>query len=149
MVEEHHGVEDSFLFPELERLTGKPNIAESEKAAHEGLHEGLERLKEYTERTMGDGSGYAWEGEGGLREVIDGFTGEFRKHLGDEVDMLMSLKSCDSEELWRVWNAMEDHIKAMKMEHVFVSIFDRHSVRSFWVADLAVGCNHADVHGLL
>lgn len=122
MVEEHHHAEDGFLFPELERLTGKPNVAECEKAAHEKLHEGLENLKAFIEKAGDDVGKYSWEGEGGLKGVVDGFAGKFREHLGEEIEMLMSLKVYDSEELDRIWKAMEVYIKA-NLEHTFVSTY--------------------------
>jgi hypothetical protein len=122
MVEEHHGAEDRYFFPELERLTGKPNVAESEKAAHEKLHEGLENLKAFIEKSGDDVGKYSWEGEGGLREAVDRFAGKFREHLVEEIEMLMSLKVYESEELDRIWKGMEVYIKA-NLEHAFVSTY--------------------------
>lgn len=112
---EHHTHEDRFLFPDLERLTGKPHIMDSEKRQHEELHDGLERMGNYIERTEKEAETYKWDGEGGLAP-------EFRQHLVDEVAMFLSLKDVDGDEISKIWKSLEDRVKQLKMDHIFVSV---------------------------
>lgn len=151
MVEQHHKAEDDVYFPALKRVSGRPYLCESEKAQHEGLHEGLERLKAYIEETEGNVEKYKWEGEGGLKEVVDSFAGDFRQHLCDEIEMLLSLKDVDSDELLGAWEALKNHVKAMKMDNVFVSASSSLDTVYDMIKMLMarLGCDHADVHGLL
>ena len=44
MVNHHHWVEESFIFPELERATGQPGLMDHPKTQHELFHDGRHAL---------------------------------------------------------------------------------------------------------
>lgn len=107
----HHSYEDSILFPGLIKLTGCEDIVSAEQESHRVLHEGLERFGDWIRGVEADLQKWSWDGESGLGAVLDSFANAFVKHLGEEIDMLRSLKSYESQQLVDVWERMEDEVK--------------------------------------
>lgn len=105
MVNHHHWVEETFIFPELEKSTGKQGIMDTPKHQHELFHSGIEKLLAYTEHTSSNLETYRWDGEGGMKEIIDSFNQHLVDHLYAEIDIFLGLGGMDIdgavlEETW-------------------------------------------------
>jgi hypothetical protein len=111
LVNAHHGHEDSTFFPGLIKLTGREDMVSAEQELHRILHEGLERFEDWIRGVEADLEKWSWDGESGLKAVLDSFTDAFMKHLRDEIDMLRSLKDYDSQKLLELWDRTEDEAK--------------------------------------
>lgn len=99
MVNHHHSTEESVIFPEIERFSGKPGFMQDPKHEHELFHSGLERLIAYTESTKP--VDYRWAG--GMKDIVDSFSKPMMDHLYAEVDWFLSMKDLDSEGLSNAW----------------------------------------------
>ncbi|OTB00831.1 hypothetical protein M426DRAFT_266840 [Hypoxylon sp. CI-4A] len=105
MVEHHHWVEESFIFPEIERFSGKPGLCDDPRHQHELFHGGLEKLLSYATTTKPDD--YSWKGQGGMKEIIDSFSRPLTDHLYTEIDVCLSMKALDSVGLKKTWDQGE------------------------------------------
>lgn len=105
MVSHHHWVEESFIFPEMERLTGDSAVMDDPKHQHEQFHSGLEKLLAYASATSAED--YRWEGDRGMRSIMDSFSGELTDHLYAEINVLLGLEHVDSGELRKSWDKAE------------------------------------------
>lgn len=105
MVHHHHWVEESFIFPEIEKFTGRPGFMDQPKHQHELFHDGLEALEKYASDTQpGD---YRWEGPGGMGAIIDSFSKELTDHLYEEVDVFLGMSDVDAQGLKETWAKAE------------------------------------------
>ena len=68
MIEHHHWVEESFIFPEIEKLAGKPGLMDDPKHQHALFHDGLAKLLAYSDSTAPED--YRWDGADGVKEMI-------------------------------------------------------------------------------
>ncbi|KAF3764674.1 hypothetical protein M406DRAFT_356620 [Cryphonectria parasitica EP155] len=102
MVEHHHDVEESFIFPEIEKLADRPGLMDDPKHQHELFHGGMVRLLEYTQSTRPQD--YRWAGSGGMKEIVDSFSKELTDHLYAEIEVFLSLKDLDSARLRKIWD---------------------------------------------
>jgi hemerythrin-like domain-containing protein len=91
MVNHHHWVEESFIFPELEKSTGKAGIMQGPKHQHGLFHDGVEKLLAYTEYTSTKPESYSWAADGGMKEIIDSFSQYLVDHLYAEIDVFLGL----------------------------------------------------------
>lgn len=110
MVNHHHGVEEEFMFPEIERFSGRPGLMEDPRHQHELFHGGLEDLLKYASETKPEN--YRWEGPGGMKAIVDGFAGHLTDHLYAEIDILLGLGDLDDKQLREAWDKAEAHAKA-------------------------------------
>lgn len=94
MVEHHHWTEESFIFPEIEKFSGKPGLMDDPKHQHELFHGGMKELLAYAESTKPQS--YRWDGPGGMKEIVDSFSQPLMDHLYAEVDLFLSMKDLDS-----------------------------------------------------
>ncbi|KAL2108822.1 hypothetical protein VUR80DRAFT_3327 [Thermomyces stellatus] len=105
MVHHHHWVEESYIFPEIERVSNRPGLMDDPKHQHELFHDGLEALLKYASDTPpGD---YRWEHPGGMKAIIDSFSKHLTDHLYDEIDVLLGMSDVDSVELRDTWAKAE------------------------------------------
>lgn len=102
-VNHHHHIEETLMFPDLERLSGKPGSMDDPKHQHELIHGGLDKLLAYAEST----EPVVWRWEGGMKDVLDSFTEPLMHHLSEEIALLMTMKDLDSGELKKIWVAAE------------------------------------------
>lgn len=105
MVNHHHWVEESFIFPEIERFSRKAGLMNDPKHQHELFHEGMEQLLTYS--SMTEPQGYRWEGQRGMKEIIDSFSQHLTNHLYAEIDVFLAMKDMDSIGLRKTWNQGE------------------------------------------
>lgn len=101
MVNHHHWTEESFIFPEIEKFSGKPGLMNDPKHQHELFHSGLERLLAYTQATKPQS--YRWDEPGGMKEIVDSFSKHLMDHLYAEVDMFLAMDKLDSAGLMKIW----------------------------------------------
>jgi len=98
----YHHVEDAYLFPEIERLLGKPGAMEENKAGHEKFMEAFHVFEKYVFRTT------AAEYNGlTLRHIIESFAPDLIKHLHDEIPTLVSLHVLNGKDLMKAWKEAE------------------------------------------
>lgn len=105
MVNHHHWVEESFIFPEIEKFTGRPGMMEGPRDQHDLFHPGMDRLLAYAEATKPDA--YRWSGEGGMDEIIQSFAKHLTDHLYAEIDVFLGMKDVDSAGLRNTWDRAE------------------------------------------
>lgn len=99
VVHHHHWVEESFVFPEIERFTGRPDFMDQPKHQHELFHDGMEALAKYAAETKpGD---YRWEG--GMKGIIDSFSKHLTDHLYAEIDICLGMADVDDKGLKDTW----------------------------------------------
>jgi len=110
MVNHHHWVEESFIFPEIEKFSGKTGIMEEPLHQHELFHPGMERLLAYATTTKPNE--YRWEGAGGMKDIIDSFSTYLTDHLHAEIEVFLGLKDLDSVGLRKTWDKAEGIAKS-------------------------------------
>lgn len=102
MVQHHHSNEESFIFPELEKFSGKPGLLDDSKHQYKLLRGGLERLLAYTQAT--NPQDYRWDGSEGMEKIIDSFSKDLIDHLHAEVEVFLAMKDLDSAGLSKTWD---------------------------------------------
>lgn len=111
MVNHHHWVEESFIFPEIEKFSGKPGLMSDPKHQHELFHDGMEKLLAYSSPGATKPQEYRWDGQGGMKAIIDSFSSRLTDHLYAEVDVFLTLNDLDSVGLKKVWDEGENIAK--------------------------------------
>ncbi len=115
-VEHHHDTEEKVLFPAIRKLTKKPGLMEGNHQQHEAFTPGLNNLLQSAQNT--NPGEYSWNS---LKAIIDGFAPSLMKHLVDEIDTLLDLKTYHSAELMQVWLVTENVAKGAAHPNQFVS----------------------------
>ena len=101
-LDHHHHTEDDYLFPEIERLLGKPSAMENNTAGHEKFMEALHVFDAYVNNTKpSEYNGLTF------RHMIEAFAPDLIQHLHDEIPTLTKLYVIDSKELMKVWKVAE------------------------------------------
>lgn len=125
MVDHHHSIEESFIFPELDAFAGVPGLMDDPKHQHALFHDGLIKLLTYAETTQSDPKKYSWGGEGGMKAIIDEFSKPLIDHLYDEINVFLSLKNLDSEGLRKTVQRGDDAAKKHgSLSAILVRCFD-------------------------
>lgn len=120
MVNHHHWVEESFIFPEMEKFSGRPGLMDGPRHQHELFHPGMDRLLGYCSATSPEE--YRWEGEGGMEDIINSFSKELTDHLYAEIDLLLKLDDLDSQGLGQTWDKAENIAKQTGNIAMLVSV---------------------------
>jgi hypothetical protein len=120
-VEWHHHTEETIMFPGIEVFSGQPGIMEGPKSQHEVFTPGLEKLLRYAQETKP--VDYRWEGEGGMKEIIDAFAPSLTEHLYEEIDVFLGMGGLDSKGLRAAWDEAEEVAKAKGKIYMLVSLF--------------------------
>lgn len=105
MVNHHHWVEESYIFPEIEKFTGRAGIMDDPKHQHELFHDGMEKLLAYATDTKPEN--YRWQGSGGMKEIIDSFSKHLTDHLYAEIDIFLGMDDIDGAGMRRTWEKAE------------------------------------------
>ena len=95
----------------MEELAGAP-IFGGAYDQHEAFHDPMMRLKAYVEfhlRSSSDLQTYRWSD---MKLIIDEMGAPLYQHLQDEIPMLLSLTTLDSDKLWVTFKKAEDVAKA-------------------------------------
>ena len=101
-IHHHHGIEETTLFPYIEKVTNQPGLMEKNVEQHHALHMGIQQLESYVTNTKGEDM--EWEE---MKQMIDSFVPALMSHLNDEIVTLKSLRDYDSKELMKGWRAVE------------------------------------------
>jgi hypothetical protein len=105
MIHHHHAVEETFLFPELEKQLDRPGLMNESVEQHKAFHGKLEVWgKKCYEMGPQEYKAEEW------RRMIDDFAKPLLVHLHDEVDALVKLADSKPdpvvvEKLWKVTEA--------------------------------------------
>jgi len=91
-IEEHHGVEEKFVFPAVEEFAGVPGIMSGNVNQHHAFEAGLHAFRAYAKAVFDGKETYAWTK---LHELIDAFMPALRQHLAEEIETLKSLDEID------------------------------------------------------
>ena len=102
----HHQLEETFFFPELEKITGVKGLMDGNVQQHKDFEQGLERFREYVFKTNAN----VYDGVA-LKTILDDFGPILQKHLHEEIDTLLDLAPYDSQKLSDLWE------RAAKMAH--------------------------------
>lgn len=102
-LDHHHHVEDDYMFPEIEKLLGKPGAMSENVAGHEKFMEAFHVFEKYVTRTTAD------EYNGlTLRHIIESFAPDLVKHLHAEISTLVALHVVKNERaLLKIWKHAE------------------------------------------
>jgi hemerythrin HHE cation binding domain-containing protein len=128
MINHHHDVEESFIFPELEAFSGVEGLMDDPKHQHALFHDNLEKLLEYSSSTKPED--YTWEGPGGMKDIIDSFSGPLTDHLYAEIDVLLALGHLDGDKLRQTWDKADTIAKQTGNIAMLVSLEIPHICRS-------------------
>lgn len=85
----HHDEEEEYVFPEIERLSGVPDLMQGNVEQHQAFHDGLSRFGDYV-RGVKEGK-QEFDGQA-LVELIDDFMPPLYKHLLEEITTMHNLK---------------------------------------------------------
>ncbi|KAI0002386.1 hypothetical protein F4779DRAFT_622299 [Xylariaceae sp. FL0662B] len=99
MVNHHHSVEETYIFPEMAKFSGDPDLLEGPRHQHSLFQDGMDRLLAYATVTRPDE--YRWAG--GMKHVVDSFSKHLTDHLYAEVDVFLGFGHLDSEGYKKVW----------------------------------------------
>ncbi|CAJ2501273.1 Uu.00g041260.m01.CDS01 [Anthostomella pinea] len=110
MLAQHHSVEETYIFPDLKKLSGDSFMMDDALHQHELFHDGLEKLLAYVSSTEpGD---YRRDAPGGMKDIIDSFSKDLTDHLYAEIDEILGMGNLDSAGLRQVWDQAEKVAKA-------------------------------------
>lgn len=102
-IHEHHGNEEKYFFPWLEKTIGVEGFMEKNVEQHHAFNPGMEKFESYINALMekkekNDGDK--------IVTLIDGFGTTLTDHLTDEVQTFLDLGKYESKIDWKVWNKM-------------------------------------------
>jgi hemerythrin HHE cation binding domain-containing protein len=110
-IHEHHDLEETYVFPTIEKLTGVQGIMDANVQQHVAFHDGLSQYEGYLKRVLEGEEKY--DGEK-FRGIIDSFGETLGQHLNDEIPTLAGLRKFDKVD----WIAFQKGIEEKIMEVV-------------------------------
>ncbi|WZH42144.1 Hemerythrin domain-containing protein [Fusarium acuminatum] len=115
MLHEHHNLEETDIFPEINKLTEVPNLMNANVDEHSQFDVGLKIYFNYLDKVKKEEE--VLDGTK-LRSIIDAFLPTLRTHLVNEIDTLLALEKYEDKVDWEEWfqkkisqvanNAMKD-----------------------------------------
>lgn len=101
-IHEHHDVEEDFYFPEVERLTETKGLMARNVVQHEAFMPGLEAFDKFAKETTVE------EYDGAkLRAIVDSFGETLTKHLTEEIETLLDLKTFDAPTMKKLYDEFD------------------------------------------
>ncbi|KAH6895319.1 hypothetical protein B0T10DRAFT_455581 [Thelonectria olida] len=100
VLEEHHELEETKVFPDINRITGVEGLMDGNVEEHKAFHGGLDKYKEYLQGVR-DGK-EEYDGEK-LVGIIDSFGPVLQVHLSNEIDTLMAMDKYEDKCDWEAW----------------------------------------------
>lgn len=88
VVNGHHEMEETFLFPNIETKTGEKGIMEKDVEQHHAFLPGLKAYKSYLDTCSNNQDSFSGTH---LNQLIDAFAPKLLEHLHDEIPSLVSL----------------------------------------------------------
>jgi len=114
----HHSVEEELIFPELEKVAGKPGIAQYLEDQHHAFTPQCAELEKVV-KTMSP-SDYRWAT---IHDAIHAFAPQLTEHLNDEIRWLASLHIYDNAGIAKVLQEAEDSAKRNTELALFYDVF--------------------------
>jgi len=108
-VEHHHDTEEEVMFPEIEKMTGDPELLSGPLHQHKEFQERLFKLGVYVTERQTKPHEYKWAE---MKAIIESFAPALTKHLYEEIDVILSLDRFDSTGLRKCFNVAEAAAKA-------------------------------------
>jgi hemerythrin-like domain-containing protein len=105
-IHEHHDAEETFLFPDIERVSGVKGLMESNIAQHDAFMPGLEELGTYASETTPENYDSLK-----LRRIIDHFGLTLTTHLSDEIKTLLDLNIFDGPALKKEYLKFDEELR--------------------------------------
>jgi len=103
-IHNHHFVEETVYFPEIEKATGIPELMQHNIEQHRSLELGLERLQQYAMDTPRKAYN-----PNELRSIIDDLAGPLGDHMHKEIPTIIDLHDkISSETLRKIYHHMHD-----------------------------------------
>ncbi|KMU77747.1 hypothetical protein CISG_01502 [Coccidioides immitis RMSCC 3703] len=99
MTSHHHHLEETCLFPEIEKFTGVKGLMDKNIREHKDFEGGLEKLREFSFST--DASTY--DGEA-LKAILDILGPVLEKHFHGEISTFLDLAEYDSKAMAKAWD---------------------------------------------
>jgi len=103
LIHEHHGNEEKYFFPSLEKSIGVEGFMEKNVEQHHAFNSGLEKLETHVNALRAKEEEY--DGQK-IISLIDGFGTTLTDHLKDEIRTFEDLEQYDSKIDWKGWNKM-------------------------------------------
>ncbi|EEP81667.1 predicted protein [Uncinocarpus reesii 1704] len=103
----HHHIEEEYMFPRLEQITGVKGIMDQNIQEHKDFEGGLHKLSEYVFNT--DASSYDGETLKGILEILGPVL---EKHLHAEIPTLLDLGQYDTKALMGAWEFVSKKAEA-------------------------------------
>lgn len=115
LIHEHHGNEEKYFFPWLEKAIGKEGFMEKNVQQHHAFFAGLEKFEGYIDAVREKREGFD-----GMKIVglIDGFGTTLTDHLVDEVKTFEDLAEFDDKIDWAAWQKYVGEIAVSKADKV-------------------------------
>lgn len=118
-IHEHHGNEEKYFFPWLEKAIGREGFMEKNVEQHHAFNLGLDKFESYVQALREKKEEF--DGKKVI-SLIDGFGTTLTDHLKDEIMTLEALEEFEEVIDWKAWNQMLQDI-ALKTADV-VSLFE-------------------------
>lgn len=117
LIHEHHGNEEKYFFPSLEKSIGVEGFMEKNVEQHHAFNSGLEKLETHVNALRAKEEEY--DGQK-IISLIDGFGTTLTDHLKDEIRTFEDLEQYDSKIDWKGWNKMVKDIAVNTADKVRV-----------------------------
>ena len=102
LLDHHHEIEDTWLFPEFERLLAQPGSMGVNVAGHDAFLPGLQLFEAYVTKTRPEEyCGMT------LRNMLDRFAPLLVEHLHEEIPTMLMMWRVDAKELEKCWAVAE------------------------------------------
>lgn len=102
LLNHHHLIEDTWVFPEFEKLLGAPGAMDVNVAGHDAFLPGLRLFEAYVSRTRPDEyCGMT------LRNMLERFAPLLVEHLHEEIPTVLSMWRVEAKPLGKVWARAE------------------------------------------
>lgn len=105
---EHHALEETKIFPDIEEVTGVKGVMEANVHQHEAFTEGITQYQEYLKSVRSGAEVY--DGHK-LLAIIDSFGPTLAEHLLDEIETLKSLRQYSDADFELVQKRLEKYIQ--------------------------------------
>jgi len=111
LVHEHHQIEETTFFPEIERVTEEKGIMERNVEQHHLFEPGLKAWNKWCiacfERTGSEKFNVTK-----FKQLIDDFAPALVQHLADEIPTLLSLDKYDMSGIRKAWDKWDAHMQS-------------------------------------
>lgn len=120
----HHSMEETIIFPRWREVTGDAQLMEANMEEHGAFHDGLVRLKEYTQTT--EPVQYK---SAALLAIMDSFMPALAQHLTAEVEAIMALQDHDGDKLLQIFReAVQTVARTATKDEQFPFVFSCNDV---------------------